>query len=657
MEETQNNFTFRLLIFIGLMYFSTAILAQNTGYTKAFDTIRITPENVIVFRDSILIPQTDTTLLIERNTKYKVKKNPYKKSDRFYDSLYYKSEDIFMGRELYMMLLTYSPRDQVIASAEHTEATKPFEAFQGKTISSIRYKQVDLMEGSVDDTIRLAVSNVGRLINKTHVNTRPGILKNYTLVKVGDKVNPGILSDNERIMRDLPGIEDARVLLVPDPESEDRVGLIIITQDIFPIAVTAQASSFTDFQLGVWNYNSFGLNFGLGGQIFFDAEESPVLGYELGTKYRNIRGSFIDAELTWHDAFESNRLQLKFTREFLTPQTRYGGAFEVGWFDDVYGIGVEDTVYEWDYKVNYQDIWAGRSFLIGDDQSRKNIIFSLRFRDEDFIQRPYNDRDSNAIFHDERTYLGKLAYANLNYYNSSLIRSFGVTEDIPYGIVCGLTFGYVDTEFFGRTYLGGRVGMGKYFPDVGYLAGNVLLGTFLDDGKPSQGIFETTLFYYTPLMHFNFLGSRSIFTLRYRRALTKDLNTDINFGDDIRELNQQDLTGESLISLNYEFVLFPPWYFYGFRFAPFAFADMGLISGSVNVFDQSNYYSALGVGLRLGNESFAFHSITLSIGFLPRRLNDQSAFFYLLDIGNAPLLPIIDIEKPHILRRDVIFPY
>ncbi len=68
------------------MFFSAAILAQNTESAKAFDTIRITPENGIVFRDSILIPQIDTTLLIEQNTKYKVEKNPYKKSDRFCDS-------------------------------------------------------------------------------------------------------------------------------------------------------------------------------------------------------------------------------------------------------------------------------------------------------------------------------------------------------------------------------------------------------------------------------------------------------------------------------------------------------------------------------------------------------------------------------------------
>jgi len=634
----------------------TNAFAQKMPATPTFDTIHITPENVVVFKDSILIPQSDTILLVKKGTKYRTRKNPYKKSEAFYDSLYYKSDKNFIGRELYTMLVKYKPPNQELASLNHVDASEPFKAFVGKIISSIHYKQVDLMEGSVDDTSRLAVTDIGRLINKAHVNTRPGILKNYTLVKVGDKVNPGILSDNERVIRNLPGIEDARFFLVTDPDNEAMVKLIIVTQDIFPIAITAQASSITDFQLGFWNSNTLGLNFGFGGQMYFDSDESPVLGYDLGAKYGNIRGSFIDAELSWLDAFVAQRLSLKLSKKFLTPQTKFGGELDVGWTDDVYRIGVEDTVYEWNYTVNYQDIWAGRSLLLGGKQSRKNMIFSARLRREYFIHRPYVSRDSNAVFHDEKYYLGKIAYSNLSYYKSSLIRSYGVTENVPYGMVCSLTFGYTDIEFFGRTYLGGRLALGKYFTDVGYFSGNVILGTFLDGGKPSQGIFETTLFYYTPLMHINLYGARSFFTFRYRRALTNDIKADVNFGDKIRDLDQRNLTGRSLLSLNYEFVLFPSWYIYGFRFAPYVFADMGLISSSVDVFYQSSFYSAFGFGIRLGNESFAFNTINLSMGFLPQGLNDQSAIFYHFDIGQPPLIPGLDVQRPHIYREEVIFP-
>jgi len=68
-------------------------------------------------------------------------------------------------------------------------------------------------------------------------------------------------------------------------------------------------------------------------------------------------------------------------------------------------------------------------------------------------------------------------------------------------------------------------------------------------------------------------------------------------------------------------------------------------------------YSSIGFGVRLGNESLAFKSITLAMGFIPNRFNDQSSTFYLFEIGDPPLFPIFDFEKPTILREEVIFPY
>ena len=61
-----------LLFLISLMFSVNCVLAQNTGTTQAFDTIRITPENIVVFKDSILIPETDTIIIVKKNTKYKI---------------------------------------------------------------------------------------------------------------------------------------------------------------------------------------------------------------------------------------------------------------------------------------------------------------------------------------------------------------------------------------------------------------------------------------------------------------------------------------------------------------------------------------------------------------------------------------------------------
>jgi hypothetical protein len=144
----------------------TNAFAQEKPAATTSDTIHITPENVIVFKDSVLVPQTDTLILIQKGTKYKTRKNPCKKSEEFYDSLYYKYDNSFIGRELYTMLVKYKPPSQVMDSSNNVDASEPFKAFTVKTISSIPYKQVDLMEGSVDDTSRLALTDIGRSTNK-----------------------------------------------------------------------------------------------------------------------------------------------------------------------------------------------------------------------------------------------------------------------------------------------------------------------------------------------------------------------------------------------------------------------------------------------------------------------------------------------------------
>lgn len=630
---------------------------QQPQTPSAFDTIHLSPQNVLLLKDSILIPEKDTVVLIQKGLRYKIKPNPYMKSNAFYDSLYRKSKGHLVSREIYQLLITHQPEDKSIPQGILEKSDIPFDAYAGKTIGSISFVQVDLLEGSVDDTTKVAVSGVGKFFNRAHVKTRQWILKNYMLVKKGDKVNPGILSDNERVMRELPGISDARFVLVEDEVDEKTVNLIVITRDIFPIGITASASSFNNFSFGLWNYNTLGLNFDFGGSLLYDSDYKPSEGFEIKTGFRNLRGSFIGGELSYIRAFLTNSLRMQLSRKFLSPLTKYGGEIQLGWITDGYKLQGEDTLIQGVYNANFQDIWLGRSFLLGSQKSRQNIILSARYEREKFFQRPFVSADSNIDFQNSNIYLGKIAFSNLNYYKSTMIRAFEISEDIPYGVGAGITFGYMDSEYLGRAYFGASFSAAKYFQKLGYLSGNILAGGFYKDGSVSQGLFETGLFYYTPLTKINLYSMRNFIQLDYKQAITKDVEGNVNFGDKMSNLKQDNLNGNSTLVINYELVLFSPWYLYGFRFAPYLFADLGLISQSRNVFYKGSFYSAPGIGLRIGNESMAFKSAVIGIGFLPRRLTDQSPVFFELAIGLSELISLLEIQKPEILRRDVVFPY
>lgn len=215
----------------------------------------------------------------------------------------------------------------------------------------------------------------------------------------------------------------------------------------------------------------------------------------------------------------------------------------------------------------------------------------------------------------------------------------------------------MDGEYLDRLYLGANIGGGKYFRQLGYLFANLIAGGFYRNGALSQGIFEMSTFYYSPLIYQNRYSSRLFINVNYRQAITRDINATFDFGENIRHLDQEDIAGKSTLSINIESVLFTPWYFYGFRFAPFLFADLGLISKTRYVFFNYDFYSAPGIGFRIRNESLAFKNFVVSFGILPQAPPGEKNIFYNFAAGDHTLVQLMPVQKPYILRRDLVFPY
>jgi hypothetical protein len=65
---------------------------------------------------------------------------------------------------------------------------------------------------------------------------------------------------------------------------------------------------------------------------------------------------------------------------------------------------------------------------------------------------------------------------------------------------------------------------------------------------------------------------------------------------------------------------------FGFRLAPFGFADFSLLSGETRRLFRSGLYSGLGGGLRTRNENLVFGTIELRFAYFPRRVANMEAF-------------------------------
>ncbi len=70
-------------------------------------------------------------------------------------------------------------------------------------------------------------------MNKTHFNTNENIIRKNLLFSEGDTISPLILSDNERILRQLPYIDDARIIVVP--VSDDEADIVVYTKDVYSL--------------------------------------------------------------------------------------------------------------------------------------------------------------------------------------------------------------------------------------------------------------------------------------------------------------------------------------------------------------------------------------------------------------------------------------
>ena len=73
-------------------------------------------------------------------------------------------------------------------------------------------------------------------------------------------IDPDLMMDNERLLRSLPFLKDARILITPRPLNEQIVDVLVLTQDVFSIGVTGGIGSLNKGEVGFYDKNILGLS-------------------------------------------------------------------------------------------------------------------------------------------------------------------------------------------------------------------------------------------------------------------------------------------------------------------------------------------------------------------------------------------------------------
>src|SRR5581483_3086196 len=114
-------------------------------------------------------------------------------------------------------------------------------------------------EKMVVDTSRNLQSFISRTANKLHKNSRESVIRNNMFVREGLPLNAYRVADNERLLRNLNFIMDARIYVRPISKNSDSVDLVVVTRDVFSLSGDLSSKIPTRYQFGIQDINFGGL--------------------------------------------------------------------------------------------------------------------------------------------------------------------------------------------------------------------------------------------------------------------------------------------------------------------------------------------------------------------------------------------------------------
>jgi hypothetical protein len=500
-----------------------------------------------------------------------------------------------------------------------------FLKYAGLIIRNIRYVKVDVFGADILDTTSRANSWFENTGNSIHVKTSDRILERHLLIKPGEAIDPRILADNVRIYRELSYIEDAKIIVEPVLEMEGYADIVVIVKDQWSMAFYIELSEINAGRLEVWDRNIFGTGNEIQNNFHWDPAKPDKWGYEAIYNNRNILGSFIDSKFHYMNVFDTKGYGFQFNRKFFTPNTKYAGGFSTNHISTIQKIWSRDSgFFAQPVSRNITDLWLGRAIKLNKNaelgKNRLNLILASRIYKENYFDRPPVSINRYYDFQDKTVWLNTLALSSQSFYQSSLIYSYGRTEDIPKGSLLNFTFGPEFGEFENRMYTSLSFARGNYINNLGYLYFHIQEGGFIaHSGNFEQALFQLRAKYFSNLFLFGQFKFRQFISVNYTKGIKRfeDERITINDKYGLRGFNEANVIGQQRFVMNWETVAFSPLYVYGFRFAFFGYIDFAILGPESSKLIYEDVYTGLGIGTRIQNERLVFPTFSFRFGFYP----------------------------------------
>ncbi len=508
--------------------------------------------------------------------------------------------------------------------------------YEGKRIRSIQIEQKHFGT-SITNPANLKKDALTKFADKLHNKTTENIIRKNLFIHEQEILDPLVIAYNEKWLRDLPYIQDARILAALSTVDTNEVDIYIITKDIFPFGGSfniRNANSYTA-KFSTENANDGGNAFTLNHN--FDKNRSIKTGWGFDYTNRNLQGSFTDITIgaksfapnEANGDLSESTVYIRGNRPLLTPNSKWTWGFD--WNnannENVFPNKWSDSLFNsyYNYDLKHFDAWLGYQLFSNQiSLSANNVHYFVQVR---FLENIFKQRPTDYLAQIDKNYQNiEASLASFTLFKQQIIRTqylygFGRNEDLPTGKSMVITTGTYSREKNALPYLGIKLENYKLLSNENFRHGTLSAGSSYADGQLQDVRFMASIEQINKLRYLESgFKYRSIINLSFTQTLKNKFNEALLISSSygIPQLDKERIYGGTRISANWESVWYNSRSFFGFRTSPFAFGNITYLRTVGQPIKSGDFYSSIGSGMRVRNENLIFGTIELKAFYFPR---------------------------------------
>ena len=540
-------------------------------------------------------------------------------------------------------------------------------SYAGKRINSITIEQHNFLAtiDSKESNIKDIFSKIG---NKLQSNSKKRAIRENIFFKEWDVFDPSIIAYNEKWLRDLSYIQDAKIMAMVTPYDTNQVDIIVVTKDLFSYGGEVLINNKDAYAAKLNNINFLGTGNSI--QIIqnFENQRSPKSGWGYDFGLSNILGTFISVNAginQFGNNLVNNDLSAKknyisVQRPILHPNSKWLGGME-------YLETVNENVFpgKWDsifdqqlnYNLKHKDVWVG--YQLTKNKKQTSINQYRQFIQYRHLENNFKERPIDYLLQLDRNYQNLkanfLSYTLVrqSVYRTRYLYGLGRYEDLPIGQSLTWTTGQYKIEQDRSAYLGFKFEQHKLSKKENYTHIIANIASSYINQSLQDIRFLSSLEQFSKLKYLNNgFGYRQIINLSFTQTLRNKYNESLRMNSiyGIPQLNKEQIKGGTRISSNWETVFYNNRALWGFKSAPFVFGNITYIRTMGDPIQKGDIYTAIGSGLRVRNENLVFGTIELKGCYFPRTNQQLSPWNFSLITNLRYKYNSNIVEKPNFVE-------